>query len=288
MSTTEIELALWQFINGKGGVGKTLSATFFAEWLNYSGIVFRLLDCDDNSSLSKRLPEAQRHTVKSSSDIESLVGRIVECPVTLADCPSNITAEVDSLFLNTDFGPALESIHGQLVIILPIVTNDPDCLDEVRRIVKAIKTTAKYLIIRNERNGTHFSAFDASPTAMYLQEKGAKNMILPRLDDHLTHYCNVDRLTVAQFLGQFYSLKESNPMAAFPRAFPAQRAAILLRNVFSQLNDLAPFLLPPALAANIQPISVQAVKAFACRSWATKQTQLANAKLLESKENKQL
>ena len=116
MSNTEIKRAMWPILNGKGGVSKTFTASMIAEWLQFCNLPFRLLDCDDNGSLTKRLCEAERQTVKSSNDMEALMMRILESPITLADCPSNITAEVISLFSGADFGPALQSVQGQLIV----------------------------------------------------------------------------------------------------------------------------------------------------------------------------
>ena len=269
--TNTIERVLIVTINGRGGVGKTFATTLVACWLLYHQLLQTLWDCDDNQSLSKLMPEASRHNLKPADGIETLIGKILDNAIGVADCPANITAELVSLFASTEFGPSLESIHGRLVILVPIVANDAVALDEIRRMVAAVKNVATYVIIKNERDGDDFTAFDASATGLYLKSLGALELHIPKLKANLQQLLNTDRLTLAQFIGRFWELRETDPREAFRQTVAAQAATDTLRNVFAQLDAMATTFLPTALVERIKgDKAVDAIKTFAQTAWKSK------------------
>jgi len=247
-------------INGKGGIGKTYVTTLVAQWLAFRSLCYTVLDYDDNQSLCRLLPGTQRHNLKPADGVESLLSKIIESEVTLADFPANITAEVTNLFATTEFKPSLESINGRLIILLVVVANDAVALDEARRLVAAIKDTATYIVVKNERNGSDFTDFDVSPIAQYLKTIGSETIRIPQLIPKLQAPLDSDRLTLAQFIGRFWELRETDPKAAFRQTVPAQSATTSLRFVFSQLDAIASKILPTALATKITtndlPVSI--------------------------------
>ena len=268
-----IERVLLATMNGKGGVGKTFIAVLVAEWLAYRLLSYQLLDCDDNESLSKFLPQAQRHDLKLVDGIEKMIARILDSEISLADSPANITAELTALFTTTEFGPSLESIGGRLVILVPIVANDAVALDEARRMVAAIKGAATYVVVKNERNGDDFAAFDRSPTGQYLQALGAKELRIPRLKDNLQTLLNADRLTLSQFVGRFWELRKTDSKTAFRQTVSAQAATETLRSIFADLDGLAPALLPTSLVETAKDVDTQqAIQTFCQTSWNLKTT----------------
>lgn len=271
MNTKTTERVLIAILNGKGGVGKTLIAAIIAEWLGFQLLLHTLLDCDDNLSLTRLLPDAKRHDLKPSDGIESLIAKILESEVTLADTPANISTELVSLFSSVDFGPSLEAVNGRLVVVVPVVANDAPCADEVRKMVAAMKQGATYIIARNELQGSDFAPFDITATGQYLQATGAASLTIPRLDPNLQHLLNADRMTMSQFVGRFWALHKTDPRAAFRQVVAAQVATKHIQNIFASLNGMAAALLPTATGPKIQEATPEAVKKFCCEAWAAKQ-----------------
>ena len=128
-----IEKTLNVVANGKGGEGKSTVTAATEDWLCYQDINHALLDCDDNRSLTKMHPQAQPHRIKSTDDIQSLIAKILESNVTVADTPANITSEIMALFSHVQFGTALEAINAKLVILVPVSASDAASFEEVAR-----------------------------------------------------------------------------------------------------------------------------------------------------------
>ena len=268
-----IERVLIVTINGKGGVGKTFITTLVAMWLSYHRLLQILLDCDDNQSLSKLMPQAERHNLKPSDGIEKLIAQILKKEIGVADFPANITAELVDLFASTEFGPSLDSISSRLVILVPIVANDLVALDEVRRMVAAVKSAATYIVVKNERDGVDFTAFDNSPAGQYLKSLGTPEIRIPKLKANLQQLLNTDRLTLTQFVGRYWSMRETDPKAAFPQTIPAQAAISTLRHIFVQLYGISSLFLPTAVAEKIRVETddePDELRTFCLNSWATK------------------
>jgi|GEM_PF-1246674 len=270
MNKNEIERVIIAVINGKGGVGKTLTTSIIADWLDCQLISYSLLDCDDNQSLSKLLPFAGRHNIKPADGIEMLIGKILENEITLTDTPANISTEVHLLFSSVDFAPSLESVYGRLVIMVPIVANDAASWDEARRTVMAIKTTASYIIVKNQFRGSDFSSFDNSSTGQFLKAAGAKEITIPKIDDSLQRLMNTDRLTLAQFIGRYWHLHSTEPVSAFRQTVQAQQATNHLNMLLTQLNLLAQTLLPATVVPRIETMSTAIIKDYCCRAWKRK------------------
>ena len=265
--------ALFIVANGKGGVTKTFFTAMLADYLAYRGLEHDLVDCDGNLTLTKQLPRAVQHSLKPSDGLETLIQRILDCPLTLADFPSNIGEEMTALFDATEYKPALEAINGRLVVFLPMVAHDAGAQDEARRLVTLVKDTASYVLIKNERDGQDFSQFDQSRTGRYLQSLNTPEIVIPRLYDPLRASINADRLTLAQFVGRYWDCKSTNRRLVLEHLNQAQVATKCFRQLVASLDKIAPSILPTAMTARFhtQPVEQpgELVEYF-MKAWATR------------------
>ena len=266
-------------IDGKGGVGKTVTASLYTQWLGCNGIVHTALDCDDNNSFTKIHPESGCHVLRSMGDIEALMAKILDNELTVADCPAGITAQLASVFSTVEYKQALDSIQAKLVIFVPFVANDAASLDEVRRLVSIVKSTATYVIVKNERDGENFTSFDASATAQFLNKLCTPEIRIPKLDGDLRQMLNADRLSVAQFIGRYWAMYESDKSAAFRQCPTAQKAINNLKFIFEQFDRIAPTILPTAALAKIRGITSEAIREFCCDAWAKKQSSIKQERI---------
>jgi hypothetical protein len=267
---TQIERVLINILNGKGGQGKTLIAAIIAEWMLFQLLTYTLLDCDENLSLSKLLPQAKRHDLKHHDGIELLISRIMDSRVTLADTPANISKELDTLFSNVNFGPSLDSINGKLIAVVPVTADDPAGWDEAWRLINSLQLLVTYVVVKNDIGGSDFSLFDGSATRQAFERAGASVLHLPKFDDNLRRWLAVERLTLCQFIGKYWEVLKINPAEAFRMAVPAQRATKHIEDIFGQLNAIAPQILPDSEISKIRPISTDALKEFFICAWIAK------------------
>jgi len=218
------------------------------------------------------MPDAKLHSVKTADGVETIIYKIRECEVTLADFPAGITAEVTGLFATTEFKPGLAAINGRLVIVMPILANDLVTLDEMRRLVTDVKDTPVYVVAKNEHDGNDFASFDRSTVARDLEGMKSPVIRVPSLNQNLRAILNENRATLAQYIGWFWELKMRDPQAAFPHTVSSQVATTALREMFSQLDKLAHVLLPTSLAEKlVNDDSGDAIKNFGRLAWSAKQ-----------------
>lgn len=288
--TAEFERILNLVYNGKGGVGKTTVAAHIHEWLRYHGLEHLLLDVDDNKSLTRLCSAAVPHAlkgkvevtedgVKLSKDVvtkegvESLLHRVLDAEIVLADNPANVTAEFAQLFAAAQFREEFDSIGARLNFLLVLTATDVVAADEARRLVGAIKRDANYIVILNERLGSDFSGYHGSPTHQVLQSLTAPEIRFPAIPARIQQVLDANRMTLPGYIGHYWELRKTDPKAAFKATLPAQEAVTALRTAFQAFNSIAGALLPTAIAAKIQPVDAEKLKNFCITRWQERQGQ---------------
>jgi hypothetical protein len=86
-------------------------------------------------------------------------------------------------------------------------------------------------------------------------------------------------LSLAQFIGYYWDLKNKDPRGFFHLTYFAQMATKHLETIFMGLNQIAPILLPTASVAKVREITSEGIKTACCQAWEKKQA----AKLKENK-----
>ena len=278
------ELVLDLIFNGKGGVGKTTIAAHLHEWLRYHGLSHLLLDVDDNKSLSRLCAQAQPHALKGKVEItedgvkvtrdvvtkegvESLLHRVLDAEIVIGDTPANVTAEFGQLFAAAQFRDSFEALHARLTFILVLTATDAVAAEEARRLVAAVKRDASYIVVLNERLGSDFAGYHASPTYQVLQSLGAPEIRFPAIPARIQRELDANKLTLPQFVGRWWELRQTNPREAFRTTLPAQEATTALKTAFTAFNSIAEALLPTATAAKIQPVDGEKLKGFCLARW---------------------
>jgi hypothetical protein len=284
------ELVLDLIFNGKGGVGKTTIAAHLHEWLLFHGLSHLLLDVDDNRSLSRLCAQAQPHALKGKVEVtedgvkvardvvtkegvESLLHRILDAEIVIGDTPANVTAEFAQLFAAAQFRESFDAMKARLTFILVITATDTVAADEARRLVAAVKRDASYIVVLNERLGSDFTAYHASPTHDVLKSLGAPEIRFPAIPARIQRDLDASKLTLPQYVGRWWELRQIDTREAFRATLPAQEATTALKVAFTAFNSVAQALLPTAVAGKIQPIDGEKLKAFCQARWRQKQQQ---------------
>ncbi len=109
------------------------------------------------------------------------------------------------------------------------------------------------------------------PRGSTLKSLETPELHVRKLRANLQQLLNSERLTLPQFVGRYWDLRETNPKAAFVQTVPAQSALATLRHVFFQLDALAPLFLPTASVGKLaEKEAPDALNAFAQSAWKEK------------------
>lgn len=286
----EFKASLNLVFNGKGGVGKTVITSHLHEWLRYQNLDHLLLDADDNKSLTRMCPAAVPHALTGKIEavedgikvsraavtkegVESLLHRVLDADIVLADNPANVTAEFSRFFASIQFTEAFEAVGARLNFLLVITSADTVAADEARRLVAAINVGANYVVILNERLGSNFETYHASATHEVLKSLSAPEIRFPAIPARIQQVLDEKRMTLPAYVGCYWELRKTDPKAWFRATVPAQEATTALKTAFLAFNSIAGALLPTAIAAKIQPVDGEKLKSFCIARWQERQGQ---------------
>ena len=288
INDVEFKSILNLVFNGKGGVGKTIVTSHLHEWLRYHGLDHLLLDADDNKSLTRLCPAAVPHTLTGKIEavedgikvnraavtkegVETLLHRVLDADIVLADNPANVTSEFSRFFASIQFAEAFAAVGAKLNFLLVITCGDTVAADEARRLVAAINVGASYVVILNERLGANFETYHASATHEVLKSLSAPEIRFPAIRAQIQQTLDEKRMTLPAYIGAFWELRKTDPKAWFRATAPGQDATTALKAAFNAFNSIAGALLPTAIAAKIQPVDGEKLKNFCIARWHERQ-----------------
>lgn len=186
-------------LNGKGGVGKSFFATNLVQFLKDNRIEHVAVDTDNENSTLKRFhPEARFVDMNSTRQLDELFDAVESGQLVVVDCRAASTDVFLDYFAELKVFDVLEGMGASLTTV-SLVNHDLDSVEQIRIISEAFNERCGYLIVKNQALTEQFAIYDGSKTrARLLDELGAKEMTMPRLQDWLVAMLHQLNLPVGQ------------------------------------------------------------------------------------------
>ena len=183
----------------KGGTGKSTAVRFLTTYLRERGFSPLLLDMDDeNHTLSRFFPEAQRVEIKNSFSNDLLVERILGGgKLLIADLKAGSGRDTLDWWLGVPF----DELTDIQFICVGAVTSSPDSVQTFLNWAAALKGRVKYVVCKNQKDGETFPDFDTSEQSLVFRDKyNPIEVDIPHLDaEYMTELERLN-LTISEVL----------------------------------------------------------------------------------------
>ena len=142
-------------MGGKGGVGKTILATLFADYFTSNSIPFTAYDCDMENmgkaaSFSNAYPAALKSNLRSVSDCDKLLSSAGESSITLIDLPANSSGDFMGWWESVATPETLDALNLQIVG-LGSITPEAGSFASVAQWATTLQDSMKYVVGLNHR-----------------------------------------------------------------------------------------------------------------------------------------
>jgi adenylate kinase family enzyme len=225
-------------LNGKGGVGKSTFATHLVQFYKDLGAAHCCVDTDNENSTLKRFhPDAEFVDLSATRGLDLLFELLEQTNTVITDCRAASTDLILGYFAEVSIFEVLDSLGARLTVVMP-VNHEPDSLEQLRVISRALENRCDYVVVRNQVHSDQFFLYDKSRIRARLTgELGAQEITMPRLYDWLVTGLSERNLTITAALvpGEFTLIDR-------------QRLLNWWRTTKSQIESAGPFLLPAAVS----------------------------------------
>jgi hypothetical protein len=178
----------------KGGTGKSTIIRFLITYLREQGFNPSLLDMDDeNYTLSRFFPEAQRVDIKKTSSHDVLIEKTLAGDnLIVADLKAGTGKDALDWWLDVPFSE-LPDIR---FICFAAITSSPDSVQSFLHWAAAIKDKAAYFVCKNQKDGDVFTDYDDSNEGLLFRENfKPHHVLIPRLDEE--YMTELERLNLS-------------------------------------------------------------------------------------------
>jgi len=153
---------------------------------------------DENHTLSRFFPEAQRIEIKNSFSYDLLVERILDGEKLLI---ADLKAGSGRNTLDWWLGIPFNELPGIQFICIGAVTSSPDSVQTFLNWAAALKGYVKYVVCKNQKDGLTFPDYDTSEQALIFRDKyNPIEVDIPRLDaEYMTELERLN-LTISEVL----------------------------------------------------------------------------------------
>lgn len=186
----------------KGGIGKSTIATYLhsaAMDLNKNILVF---DCDNENRTAYRF--IKNKVIKIDPDTDFALDEIIdqidtddETEIYIVDMKAGTGENSRKWIEEVPLDDLSED--GIEIYMVGCITSDPDSVTTFIQWAYLLKDKVKYIIVRNEMNGTDFSFFEKKAAKLF-EDVGAYLITLPRLTDVYNQTLNTTDTTIKEFL----------------------------------------------------------------------------------------
>lgn len=217
----------------KGGVGKSFFSILLVQWLQARGVPFLSFDPDyQNSTLTRFVPDSQFLDIRHSENLDRIIEVMEGAPLVLVDGVGSQQRIFLDWLEETNLLALKDSMNLALTLVL-IVEEDKDTVHQAGEAVRRIGPDADYLVVRNQKQSSLFRIYDESRARKALATCDAREITLPRLEEHLVHFLQRSSFTIRRAL-------DSNELFLIDR----QRLVAYQRMIFEQLEQAQKLLLP--------------------------------------------
>ena len=183
----------------KGGTGKSLAVRFLTTYLRENDHKPVLLDMDDeNRTLSRFFPEAQRIEIKKSSSNDVLVEKVTAgTKLIIADLKAGTGKDTLKWWLDVPF----DELPNVNFICLASITSSPDSVQSFLNWANELQGKVSYVVIKNQKDGNIFPDYEKSNQSGDFREKYMPiEIVIPRLDDEYMTELERLNLTISEVL----------------------------------------------------------------------------------------
>ena len=219
----------------KGGVGKTTVARVIAEYLAARDAHFRAFDAEGPTGPMLRFhpDETQPVDIATAVSVAPVLDYLMDGQggrkLALVDLGARTGADLKSWLYR---GGALEEAEsGRLgLTLIYVVGGAVDSVGHLKECYEALGKGPSYVIVRNTGVAREFEVYDQSNIRQEMLQNGAREIMLPELDQHV--YQNIDRNSL-----QFGAFAESQNTGF---SYTERRyARTWLRECFAAIEEVA-------------------------------------------------
>jgi len=178
----------------KGGVGKSTIARTLAEWLATKNAGALLFDGDDtNPTFTRYFPKAQRLLSKTTKGFEVLINNLEKKEsVQLVDLGAGTSLTLVQFAEKTDYIATCSEFAARVTFAFALAPS-ADSIGLLKILSESFRSSADYVVCRNEANSGSWELWDGSATRKtILEEYSGIELMIPALDPDA--YSVVDRL----------------------------------------------------------------------------------------------
>lgn len=217
----------------KGGVGKSFFTILLAQWMTSVGQKFLAFDPDyQNSTLTRYVPEAQFLDTRHSENLDRIIEVMAEAPLVIVDGVGSQQRIFLDWLEETNLLSLRHSMGLALTLVL-VVEEDKDTVHQAGEAVARIGQAVDWLVVKNQKNSSSLRIYDKSKARKELLACGAREITLPKLQEHLVFCLQHDSLTITQAIA-------GNQLFLIDR----QRLIAYQRTVYRQFEEIKDILLP--------------------------------------------
>ncbi len=221
-------------LNGKGGVGKSFFAVNLVQYLKDRQIAHAAFDSDNENSTLKRFhPEAGFLNLADPRGLDPMIQSLETNRLVVVDCRAASTDLFLNFFAATNLTSLLAELDTVLTLAMPVGA-ELDSIEQFQRVVRALGSHCRYVIVRNPIQGDALPLFDASKVRQQLRnEFGAREISLTRMQPWLVDGLNRTDLTPT-------TASRHEAFSILDR----QRLITWQRKLYEQIDSAADVLLP--------------------------------------------
>ena len=221
-------------LNGKGGVGKSLFAVNFIQFLKDKGIAHVAIDSDNENSTLKRFhPETRFLDLGNRREMDAIFAALEKASLVVVDCRAASTDLFLDFFAEVELAEVLKTLGAALTLVVP-VNHELDSVEQVQRLAEQLGKTVGYVVVRNAAHSDSFALFDSAEVRVRLKsELGGREITMTRLQDWLVEALNRENVTISAAVRHpAFSLLDR------------QRLQTWQRKLFAEIESAADLLLP--------------------------------------------
>ncbi|MGA2869382.1 MAG: division plane positioning ATPase MipZ [Verrucomicrobiota bacterium] len=221
-------------LNGKGGVGKSLFAVNFVQYLKDKGITHSAIDSDNENSTLKRFhPDTDFLDLADRRGLDDIFNALEKSNLVVVDCRAASTDLFIDFFNTIDLSAVLSAMNAALTFIMP-VNHEADSVDQVQRLADEFGKKCNYVVVRNAAHSDSFALFEASEVRAQLKEKlEGREISMSQLQDWLVVELNQENVTVSMAV-------KSKSFSLLDR----QRLQTWQRKLYVEIESASELLLP--------------------------------------------
>jgi len=218
----------------KGGVGKSFFTILFVQWLQHRAERgYLAFDPDyQNSTLTRFVPAAQFLDIRHSENLDRIIEVMAEQPMVVVDG----VGSQQRIFLDWLEETSLLTLKDEMnlaITLVLIVEEDKDTVHQAGEAVSRIGRAVDWLVVKNQKTMPTSRIYDNSKARKELLNCGAKEILMPKMTDHLVLFLQQQSFTIDRAL-------ESDELFLIDR----QRIVDYRRKIFNQFDSIKEILLP--------------------------------------------